>query len=478
VASPLGRRYHEVLAPGHFVDATPWTTLEAAVRLCDASWLKIGLPRGWNSRVKSAVVRVISLAHFSLAHARGWAADSVNQRVRLKAENDRLRAEVGMLREEIRIKDVRMAQINPHRRPHYPPAARMAILEVRAARGWTLAETAKAFMVTPETIASWVGRVDEEGPDALVQIREPVNKFPEFVAYIVRRLKTFCPTMGKRKLAETLARAGLHLGTTTVGRMLKSKPRPIPPVAADEPAGRQRVVTAKYRNHVWHADLTTVPIAGFWCSWLPFALPQCWPFCWWLCLAVDHFSRRIMGFAIFRQEPTSEAVRAFLGRSMAAAGTVPKYVICDRGKQFYSSDFRAWCKRKGIRPRFGAVGKSDSIAVVERTILTIKLLLGQLMLIPLRRDAFRRELAAIVAWYNEWRPHAGLGGRTPNEVYHGRRPANRLPRWEPRPKWPRGSPCAKPITLVKGRPGARLDLDVGFLDGRKHLPIVRLKRAA
>jgi hypothetical protein len=34
-------------------------------------------------------------------------------------------------------------------------------------------------------------------------------------------------------------------------------------------------ITAKYANHVWHVDLTTVPTAaGFWTSWLPFALPS------------------------------------------------------------------------------------------------------------------------------------------------------------------------------------------------------------
>ena len=31
-------------------------------------------------------------------------------------------------------------------------------------------------------------------------------------------------------MAETLARAGLHLGTTTVGRILKEKPAPSPEV--------------------------------------------------------------------------------------------------------------------------------------------------------------------------------------------------------------------------------------------------------
>jgi hypothetical protein len=39
-----------------------------------------------------------------------------------------------MLRQEIRIKDARMTQIAPQRRPHYPSTERMAILELKAAR--------------------------------------------------------------------------------------------------------------------------------------------------------------------------------------------------------------------------------------------------------------------------------------------------------------------------------------------------------
>jgi len=47
--------------------------------------------------------------------------------------------------------------------------------------------TADTFLVTPATIASWVKRIDEKGPDALLQLLEPVNKFPDFVRYIVHR---------------------------------------------------------------------------------------------------------------------------------------------------------------------------------------------------------------------------------------------------------------------------------------------------
>jgi transcriptional regulator with XRE-family HTH domain len=147
---------------------------------------RIPLPKQWKQHVRMAVVHVISLAHFSLSYARGWAADSVNTRVRLKAENDRLRQEVALLREELRIKDARMARIDPHRRPYYAPTDRLAILQLRAARGWSLEQTAKAFLVTAATIATWVQRVDEAGPAALLQLPEPVNKFPDFVCHLAR----------------------------------------------------------------------------------------------------------------------------------------------------------------------------------------------------------------------------------------------------------------------------------------------------
>ena len=180
----------------------------------------------------------------------------------------------------MRIKDARMEQLEPHRRPHYPPTARLAILELRAARGWTLAQTASIFLVSPLTIASWMGRLEEEGPDALVRLPEPVNRFPDFVSYLVKRLKILCPALGKVKTAQILARAGLHLGPTTVRRMQRKTRWPEPRNASQT---APRVVSARKPNHLSHIDLTTVPTAlGFWVSWLPFTLPQVWPFCRWL----------------------------------------------------------------------------------------------------------------------------------------------------------------------------------------------------
>jgi putative transposase len=412
-----------------------------------------------------------------MAATRGWAADSMNRPLRERADADRLEQEIHLLREEIQIKNARMHHLEAQKRPHYPPTERLAILELRAARSWSLAQTARTFLVTPLTISSWTARLDEEGTDALLQISQPVNRFPDFVGYLVRRLKILCPAMGRARIARVLARAGLHMGPTTVRRMLRP-PRPPKPYRTAKAAFRN--ITARTPNDLWHIDLTTVPTSlGFWTSWIPFALPQAWPFCWWVGVVIDHCSRRVMGFAVYRGQPSSHAVRGFMERLFAETGDQPRDLVSDQGRQFVAKEFRRWCRRRGIHQRFGAIGQYGSLAVIERCIRTIKTeCTRRLVAVPYRLADFEKELALYLCWYAGHRPHTRLRSATPDEVYYHRRPASRAPRFEPRPRWPRHSPCASPHTLIRGQPGVRLDLAVRFLGRRHHLPIITLKRAA
>jgi len=215
-----------------------------------------------------------------------------------------------------------MLRIPAQRRPHYPPIERLAILELRAARGWSMSQTARHLLVTPVTVASWMGRLDEEGPRAIVQIREPVNKFPNFVRYIVQRLKVPCPTMGKVKIAHRCCRQ--------VRQHRRDR--------AIDPDGQERRLIRTVKNE---------------------------------------------------------------------------------------------CTRR--------------------------------LLIPYRRDSFRRELALFATWYNGNRPSKALAGKSPDEVYHDLAPACLAPRFEPRRKWPRDSPCAAPRAIVRGRRGVRLEMNVSYL---------------
>lgn len=242
------------------------------------------------------------------------------------------------------------------------------------------------------------------------------------------------------------------------------------------PSGR--TVMARRPNHVWGADATAVPTSlGFWVPWVPFAVLPCWPFCWWVVVVVDYFSRRALAAERFKTAPSARDLCNVLDKARAAAKTEPKYAVTDRGPQF-QHEYRAWCERHGVRPRFGAIGKHGSIALVERFIRTLK---GEAFGsdgVPLGADAMQNALDRFVLWYAAERPHQGLAGRTPLEVFEGRPPAHLRPRLEPRARYPARALCAAPRVPVRGRRGVRLELVVSSPEGAPHLHSVALRRVA
>ena len=100
---------------------------------------------------------------------------------------------------------------------------------------------------------------------------------------------------------------------------------------------------------MWHIDLTAVPRRlGYWVPWSPGALPQEWPFCYWIAVVLDHFSRRVQGFAVFERKPDSSALRAFPGRTVRHATATPRHLICDQESNFLAKEFRRWCRRRKV----------------------------------------------------------------------------------------------------------------------------------
>ena len=124
--------------------------------------------RSFKKHVRSAVLHIISLAPYVAVYTHGWAADSMNGGVRLKAQNERLLQRLALRDEETRIKDPQVARIAPHRRVHCPPTKRMAILELRAARDGSLEQTARTSQVTaatrsPRGLRGWTKKVLKRG---------------------------------------------------------------------------------------------------------------------------------------------------------------------------------------------------------------------------------------------------------------------------------------------------------------------------
>src|SRR5690606_18550908 len=305
------------------------------------------------------------------------------------------------------------------------------------------------------------------------------NRFPDQVRQLVGDLKRTFPTMGRQRMADSLARAGLVLAASTVRRIsLEAPPQPTEPPSdqptADDAPGsantkRPAGIEARYADHVWHCDLTVVPTAlGFWLPWFPFAVWLGWPFAYWVVGVVDQSSRAPIKLKVFIKQPTSRDVRRFLRAAITAAGRAPKHLITDRGVQF-QSDYRAWCDRMGIKPRWGALGSHKSIAIIERFWRSMKAECCRQILIPLNQREFQAELDCYVAWFRLHRPHRALHGITPEE----RRAEKATPvlRLEPRARLPiRGDP-----ELV--RRVSSVELRVTRFAGKDHLPVIDLVAA-
>ncbi len=191
---------------------------------------------------------------------------------------------------------------------------------------------------------------------------------------------------------------------------------------------------------------------------------------------LDHFSRKVVAFEVFFKQPSDKDICRLLDRAVGRVGRAPKYTVTDQGVQFRSG-FREWCTEHGVKPRFGAIGRSGSIAVLERFWLSLKTECTSRIVVPYDLEAMRAEVARFIGWHAEFRPHQGLAGATPLEVYEQRLPACRVPRFEPRARYPARPSHRGPPALRAGR-GARLELVVSSYEGGKHLPILELRQAA
>ncbi|MBI2374191.1 MAG: hypothetical protein HYV07_09340 [Deltaproteobacteria bacterium] len=127
----------------------------------------------------------------------------------------------------------------------------------------------------------------------------------------------------------------------------------------------------------------------------------------------------------------------------------------DRGGQFTSAEYAAWCDKKSIIRRFSARYSFAATAIVERLNRTFKDEHTRRSITPLRRDEARARWSRYFDWYDEH---------------------NEAPRLEPRPRWPKH---ARPLATPQvGLAPKRLELVVRHLDDERTLPVVELKRAA
>src|SRR5262249_8545424 len=174
------------------------------------------------------------------------------------------------------------------------------------------------------------------------------------------------------------------------------------------------------------------------------------------------FSRMPLAGRVFTSEPTADEMAGLVQYAAARHGA-PKHFVTDQGSQFTSSLFRQALMALGIKQRFGAVGATGSIAIIERFWRTLKEMLRLKVRPPLAAAALHHRLQTGLHYYAYLKPHQGLGGATPAEMYCGLSPARQQ--------------AVRPPRAYENKPDDTL-FEIAYLDPEGFLPVLTPKNQA
>jgi transposase InsO family protein len=223
---------------------------------------------------------------------------------------------------------------------------------------------------------------------------------------------------GVRRLWADLAAAGYRVSKKRVWRLMKAaglrgrhpkawKKTTLPgekPVSAPDLIGR--AFYAEEPNTKWCGDITYVKT---WDGWA------------YVATVIDLYSRAIVGYAVAGHMRT-ELVTAALDMALARRRLRGRVIFhSDRGCQYTSSEFAAYCKKNNIRRSLGRTGICYDNAVSESTFASYKK-----ELIHTRPWPDLKSLATATAdwidnYFNRIRRHSYLDYLTPQEYELGYR---------------------------------------------------------
>lgn len=330
-----------------------------------------------------------------------------------------------------RILGERWAKVPDRNRPFYTPSQRFQILQIRAALVLTAKETAALFAISTSAIYEWEATLREarkldpavHAVGERVKPEPPVRRYADVVRHLVLFLGQ-AGVPGPKKIAETMARLGVKISPRTAGRALKE--RSVPPdtrasvdaapdqavTAAGSGAGAgasgtaghaPRRVEAKAPLDKVHIDITNVKgLFGL----VIFRIA----------VVLDVFSRYPLAFGVYLTEPSAADMVRLLERAVAFGK--PGILITDKGSVFTSGLLHRACATLGIEQRFGALYQHGSIARLERFWRTLKSsLFYNAFFRRLVKQDLERDLQLALTHYTFFRPHSGLGGATPAEIF-------------------------------------------------------------
>lgn len=366
-------------------------------------------------------------AHLSKLRGLRDSVAEINARLQEAEVNARIGWELLELQSE------RFRKLPEKHRPHFSPAARFRLLEMKSLMGWSRDLAANAFLVCANTLSNWERSAD---PNAMtvgstIKPTPPLRRFADVGRRVVQMMVRL-GVGGQDMIAAVLARAGWKLAPHTVRRIAAESP--IGPAAPPPQAKRGHPVIARFVHHTWMMDATVVK--SF------FGL-----FAFHVVGVFDAFSRLPFALQVFAAKPKVAELARLLRRAVSAF-RAPKYLITDL--EFRAKLFRRTVARLGVIQRFASKDNIYATARLERFWRTLKDSARLRLLRPQTREDLERRLEVALTHYVVFRPHQGLRGATPAEAFLGIEPAS-----------------ARAVPPPRGRPGEaphELPFTVAFLD--------------
>jgi transposase InsO family protein len=300
--------------------------------------------------------------------------------------------------------------------------------------------------LTATTLSSWAASAnpDSKTVGSTVKPVPPVRRYSDTVHHLVQTMAAF-GFEGYGTIVSHLARAGWRIARTTARRYLKQPRLPQPNPATPETP--KRAVKARFPHHVLHLDLTEIP------AFLGSVTRQ-------LAVLLDSSSRMPVAVKLFLAKPNATQILAFVENTFRRLGT-PRYLIVDQDGCFTAHAFIDRIAAWRVHLRFCSADHHRANARLERFWATLKNSLLPLtppveLLAPAELEA---TILRALHYYSAYRPHSGLGGATPAEVFHGLKPQH-LRAIQP----PRGR---------TGDPPVPMPFSLEYLDHDPRLPFLR-----
>jgi len=358
--------------------------------------VSIAKRRRFDPRALGALLKARELLVLSLGLLLAKVRETTDPVQRLMARVKELEILLAQARAEVEILRARLERLEPRKRRHYSPRQRFLILLFMKTYVMSLAETARRLLVSVQTVTRWMKEAslhpERDTVGSLIDPVPPVRRYDDVTRNRIQH-RGEMGFGGNDTIAHTLARAGWKVSSRAVGRVRYEKRIPDP-----EPLLSPRSVQGRRPNHLWMVHLTEIP--NF------FRI-----FSFKLAVVIDVFSRTPLAAEVFLAEPGANAMAALVHQAIRSNGT--PHFVSDQGSQFKAEVFRSALKTLGIRQCFGAVGKTGSIAIVERFWRTLKESLSLRFLKPLTRADLEQRLQLGFLHDAYLRPHQPLAGTTP-----------------------------------------------------------------